>query len=208
MEDYLGRIKQLFQDYIPNLNRIQQYTSPLQGQVNQVMDKYVQNPQGEMFPEAVWKSPQEEQRRIWQDFFTQLTMGATLGPTGLRDIKKYPNIGKFKKALSAQLDETGTNLIRENYYYHVAEGNKPFVNKGEVWLTGTEPLGRPGNVFAIDKSKIDVSNISRAANDPVYRLHKGNIPKDAIIPLGERTTFEPFDVAEKLYKSVMQQFKK
>ncbi|KKL48911.1 hypothetical protein LCGC14_2320790, partial [marine sediment metagenome] len=128
---------------------------------------------------------------------------AEVAKAGLDDISKYKNVREFKQDLAKQLDETGTNILRDKYYYHVAEGNKPFLNKGETWLSPDAPI-RQGNVFAIDKTKLSPEMLRTAPNDPVYRIYSGEIPADAIIPLGEKTQ-APFDVAEKLYNSVAQQ---
>lgn len=56
--------------------------NPLQGKVNEFMDRYVQNPQGEILPEAMWKS--EEGKQAFREDMIQSMMGATTSPTAVR----------------------------------------------------------------------------------------------------------------------------
>ena len=52
-------------------------------------EQYIRSKEGEMFPQAVWKKPQQEQQDIWQDFFSRATPFATTAP-GIGKLSQIP----------------------------------------------------------------------------------------------------------------------
>ena len=65
---------------IPTVQDIPRAIAGLIPRVKQFKETYIKSPEGELFPEAVYKKPQEEQQQIYKDFFSNMIMGATSAP--------------------------------------------------------------------------------------------------------------------------------
>ena len=95
-----------------------------------------------------------------------------------------------KGELSTQKDETGLTDIEDRFAFHVGgkqEGGlkaKDWGGENVVWLKKGGILhSMEGSVYAVDLSKIPPENLSKHKNG--FTIHKGDIPENAIVPLGE-----------------------
>ena len=137
-------------------------------------------------------------------------------PEGLESLaKEAGSAEEFKSALAKQVDETGTNIIRSNFLFHVSPSKqvgglkaKPLgkIKDPVVWLNPDQPLGgMEGFIYAIDKAKLGVKKVTDAPNNPVFKLHFGDIPKKAVTLLGKRTDWrEPFDLVKAFYNQAVK----
>lgn len=104
-----------------------------------------------------------------------------------------------KEELSKQKEETGRNVLQDDYYYHVGKkqdnglkaGKNYVVENNVVWLSEDAPMGMAGSVYAIKKSILDANKVRKSKGAGNYIVHGGDIPKEAVVYLGEREGSEP-----------------
>jgi len=106
-------------------------------------------------------------------------------------------VSDFLSQSEKSLDKTGARLT-DKYFYHVSpteqvgglkSGAYGIEDKPVVWLSKGVPAKTDGFLYAVDPEK--VKSIRSAKNTDRYSVHEGDIPQDAIIPLGKVTKDEP-----------------
>jgi len=114
-----------------------------------------------------------------------------------------------KEELATQKDETGLTDIEDRFAFHVGGKQedglkaKDWGGQNVVWLKKGGILhSMEGSVYAVDLSKILPENLSKHKNG--FTVHKGDIPKNAVVPLGEyKDTGVAFDTHKAFVESAL-----
>lgn len=158
------------------------YANPIRNALNTIASK-TRSQEGEWFPEAVYKKPQEEQRGIWKDYFSELAMGATSAPMHAKS--GVNQAIKLLKKPTISLPEAR----RVKQLYKATEGGAntfDALKKHEELFKLAEDLKIPTKVNKLQRPNVDIINdILRLPRDTKAVQEVRNIPK---IDLNSKST--------------------